>query len=221
MLLHCSLKYGQLCVGIIVLVFDCSAPCRSTQRFHVRLQIVDDCIALFRQLSYESLQLDCLLTADVLQGFICFLARSAPFNERLASILKALARQRLYTAGLLEAGFPRLVVSRLVRQPCLLRRFAADCPVCTQRFKAGFDILRCLNTELDSPYGLGVLEGRLTSPNLLPQDTQHSLLDGLVLVKDIERRKRFNLRWRPVKRLLDYVGEKLEQMKEVGRLLSL
>uniref|UniRef100_A0A1I7S1Y8 BTB domain-containing protein n=1 Tax=Bursaphelenchus xylophilus TaxID=6326 RepID=A0A1I7S1Y8_BURXY len=178
-----------------------------------RITIINDCMWLYRFISHDDTQLDCLIQPNVLRGFIRYLGKSPSINDKLAHTLKCVARVRLHIANLLEIRFPYLLVFELIRRPCLSTRFARICSECAEKSRYGFEILNDFVNEVDSSFGMGVLNMQISS---MEQKTHlYGLLNGLLLLKSSERRSRFSERVKPLEGIFEYLKQCLENETEV------
>jgi hypothetical protein len=110
---------------------------------------------------------------------------------------------RNYLDKILDLKFAVMATSTLVRQPCLLKRFALPCDKCFERARYGREILSELSNQTDNPFGIGILEQHCAYSD---DRFIYSLLNGLTLLRIVDHRNRFIQRWKPIKTILDRVS---------------
>jgi hypothetical protein len=99
-----------------------------------------------------------------------------------------------------------MTTSILIRQPCLLKRFCNPCDLCIERARFGQEILTELIAQIDSAFGVAILEQHCSSAD---EKFIYALLNGLILLRLTENRNRFIQRWRPIQTLLDKISDLL------------
>ncbi|CAD5207841.1 unnamed protein product [Bursaphelenchus okinawaensis] len=177
-----------------------------------RITIINDCIWLYRFISHDDTQIVCLVQPKILSGFISYLAKYPSINDKLAHTLKGVARARLQITSLLEMRFPYMLIFELIKRPCMTKRFVQTCSDCAEKARSGFEILNDFVGEVDSPFGLGVLNSQINS--LEKENHLYGLLNGLLLIKSPSRRNRFCERSKPLEGIFEYIKDVLENCSE-------
>jgi hypothetical protein len=144
------------------------------------------------------------LNETVLKTFIRYLAEGPGPHDRLSRLLQRMVQARLFLNRFLQMRFPTMIIFGLIRRRCMLKRFTASCQTCVERARFGCDILSELISQADTPFGVGILEEHCGQ---VGDDFIYALMNGLILLRLADNRKRFLQRWKPIEALLAKVSE--------------
>lgn len=110
-----------------------------------------------------------------------------------------------------------MILFDLIRQPCIITRFSSSCMLCLERARFGVEILGDFVAEVDSPFGMGILEKLASKKETW--DSDYTKIQSLIVLRHRERRNRFFNHFKAHK-VLDKLFNMLLDCKEVSHTVS-
>lgn len=106
-----------------------------------------------------------------------------------------------------------MLVNNLLRRHCLLKRFTTNCSKCLERARFGQEIFSALIFQTENAFGIRLLEEQCAHPD---DRFIYALLNGLILLRQMEYRNRFIQRYKPISVLLTKVSSILIETSSVS-----